>query len=196
MKTAELTLSLPRFLPLSQAAEELGVSEDVLRKQVENGTILSGILQDGSVIVAVNGEKTIELPHTEPSEASPPVSTEPRPLPLAVAGDDINAHLAAIRREDFAHLEGRPITVSEAAEKYGVPVSTIHRWVQQGYIKAIANPEGRGRKKILDEASVAFCAEIYKVRKTFRVVAPLLDDQGNPYLLKYPDLARLRRAKR
>jgi len=30
--------SLPRFLPLSQAVVELGVSEGVLRKQVEKGT--------------------------------------------------------------------------------------------------------------------------------------------------------------
>ena len=50
----------------------------------------------------------------------------------------------------------------------------------------------------LDEAEVAYCAEIYHERKAagIRSGAPLLDEDGLPYELKHPELSAYRCRKR
>ena len=166
-----------RFYPLDEASFRTGHSEAELRADAEAGKILAGML---------NGELQIAV--TEDGHVVRIAQPAPEP-----EGDDINARLRQIRREDFAHLEGQAITVSEAARKYGVPVSTLHRWLERGYISALNNESGRGKRKILDEATVAYCAEIYHARKPYNTRAPLLEPDGSPYLLREPELARLRR---
>jgi hypothetical protein len=60
-----------------------------------------------------------------------------------------------------AHLKGQVIGINEAAKKYLVPFSTIRGWVVRNLIK----PSGQeGQKILLDEADVAYCAEIYHQR--------------------------------
>jgi hypothetical protein len=52
----------------------------------------------------------------------------------------------------YAALEGSPIRVGEASEKYEIPSGTLSRWAKQGYIRVIE----RGPKLcVLNEADVA-----------------------------------------
>ena len=163
-------MALPTFLPFPEAAEKLGVSERELRKRVEAGTITAGKLPDGEIVVSTDAKAKI------------------------TTGDDINARLSAIKRSDFEHLRGTPITVSEAAKKYGVHRDTILEWVKQKYI-AVIKP---GYRMMIDQSDMAYCAVIHEVRKQsgVRFGAPLLDDDGKPYLLKHPNLSRYRREQR
>ena len=151
---------LPTFLPLPEAAHKLGLSEAELRSRVESGTIAAGKLPDGEIVVNITAKE-----------------------------DDINARLSAIKREDFEHLRGNPITVSEAAKKYGVHRRTIVSWANQNYITVLTP----GYRMQLDEADVAYCAAIHAVRKQYKSRAPLLKDDGSPYLLMHPNLAKARR---
>ena len=170
--------ALYRFLPLAEAVRVTGWTAERLQKGVEAGTIVASMADDGTLVIAVT-------PDDRPLQVAPQQDN----------GDDINARLSQIRREDFAHLEGVPITVSEAARKYGVPVSTIHFWVQKGFISVLDWETGRGgSRKRLNEADMAYCAAIYKVREEEGVKGvPLLDEEGRPYLLRAPEIAQARR---
>ena len=46
-------MSLPQFLPLPEAANQLGLSEAELRQRVETGTILAGNLPNGEIVVSI-----------------------------------------------------------------------------------------------------------------------------------------------
>jgi hypothetical protein len=162
-QSKEKTMSLPQLLPLPEAARKLGVSVSELRARVDAGTIAAGVLPDGEIVVS---KENLQANNTA----------------------DINTRLSAIKREGFEHLRGQAITVTEAAEKYEVPRNTILEWAKQHI--TILKP---GYRMELDEADVAYCVAIYAVRKQYKSLAPLLDDEGNPYLLKHPDLARARR---
>ncbi len=187
-------MTIPTFLPLNEAAARTGWTVERLRELVAAGTIMAGKLPDGEVIIAVDESGTaIETP------AEAETGSDERELPLAAAGDDINAQLAAIRREDFEHLRGNPITVSEAARRYGekhninLVGQTIRDWARRGYIRVLRPSSGRGSYMELDEADVAYCVSIHVIRKQHKSRAPLLDENGRPYLLKYPKLAKARR---
>ena len=153
------------FLPLPEAANKLGLSVAELRSRVESGTITAGKLPDGEIVVNITAKE-----------------------------DDINARLSAIKREDFEYLRGNPITVSEAAKKYGVHRNTVLEWAKQKYI-TVLKP---GYRMQIDEADVAYCAAIHAERKQtgVRFGAPLLDQSGKPYLLKHPNLSKYRREQR
>ncbi len=76
----------------------------------------------------------------------------------------------------FANLRGRPIWISKAAREYAVTQQTISNWVKAGVIKQLGR---EGNKVLIDEADVAYCAEIYRQRggqgKT------LFNSDGTPY---------------
>ena len=96
----------------------------------------------------------------------------------------------------FAHLQGELISVTEAAEAYEVPRNTILEWVKRNYIAAIKP----GYRMELDEADVAYCAEIYKKKMKeydgqLRGVN-IFDEDGNPYELMHPNLSQKRRQKK
>ncbi len=63
--------------------------------------------------------------------------------------------------QKHAHLKGMAIWISEAARKYNVLHQTILKWVNAGYIKRLGND---GYRTFVDEADVAYCAEIYHQR--------------------------------
>jgi len=101
------TSNLPTFLPLPEAALRFGMTEAILYERVEAGTISAGILSSGEIVVSKDNI-----------------------VPKANGANDINDRLRAIRREDFEHLRGEEITVTEAAEKYGTHRDTILEWTK------------------------------------------------------------------
>lgn len=94
----------------------------------------------------------------------------------------------------FSPLIGQPITVTDAANKYNVHRDTVLVWVKNRYVTALKHG-GRGSRMELDEADIAYCAEIHHKRGGISG-APLLDDDGLPYELKHPDLSKYRQKRR
>jgi hypothetical protein len=98
-----------------------------------------------------------------------------------------------ILKERYEHLLGKTITVTEAAEKYQVPRSTLQSWIyRSGYIQINQD----SYPQTVNEAEVAYCVDIYRQRRAQGSKAPLLDDDGSPYELKHPDLFRYRQNKK
>jgi predicted site-specific integrase-resolvase len=114
---------------------------------------------------------------------------------LLVAAENGNGHEPQTKEDiisvKFAHLRKQSITVTEAAEKYELPRSNILTWKLRGYISVLKE----GYRLELDEADVAYCAYIYDRRQKSGTVSGsrIFDEEGNPYELKYPDLAQKRR---
>lgn len=110
---------------------------------------------------------------------------------LVVSESEIRSE-SDLRKEDLpeykkhAHLTGKEIWVSEAARKYGLLHPTILKWVKAGIIKQIGIT---GNKVLLDEADVAYCAEIY--HRFGKQGRKLFDKDGKPYRAKTGPLALL-----
>jgi len=176
------TLLIPTFLPLAEAARKHGIPVAELRQRIETGTIQAGILPDVGIIVsenALNGQPEPTNGHNRNTASAP---------------NDINAQLAAIKREDFAHLRGQAITVTEAAEAFGVYRRTILRWVKKKYIGVIEP----GYQMKLNKSDIAYCAAIHRRRQKLGIYAgvPLCDKRGQPYQLKHPALSRYRKEQK
>ncbi len=167
--TGPPSFHVPTFIPLVEAAQKYNLSEKALTQLIQTGKIEAVQLPNGELLVAAesNGHK----PKTKEQ----------------------------IIREEFADLLGKPISVHEAGKKYEV-LSAIYGWVLAGYIRVIKKNIKRGQKKLVDEADVAYCATVYKERlKKYGGQlqgVPIFDEYGNPYELKYEDLAERRRIKR
>ncbi len=99
---------------------------------------------------------------------------------IVVSEDEAKA--AVTRKEDLpeykknAHLKGVPIWIGEAERRYGIPNPTISVWVKRGLIKVLGHEKNR---KLIDEADIAYCAEIYNQRKGQGKW--LFDKNGLPY---------------
>lgn len=79
----------------------------------------------------------------------------------------------------FEHLANVGIGVREAAAKYDLSHPTVSRWVDKGYIKVL---EIKGRKTLLSEADVAYCAYVYHLNKGQG--KRVFQDGGIPYTKK------------
>jgi hypothetical protein len=160
-----LELEVPTYLPLPEAARKYDISENLLTQLIQAGKIEAVRLSSGELLVSDNND---------------PQKIKTKEQIIA---------------EKFGKLRERPITVSEASQKYRVPGSTIREWIPLEYVHII-NSGGYPMK--LDEAEVAYCAEIYHERKAagIRSGAPLLDEDGLPYELKHPELSAYRRRKK
>ncbi len=169
MTTVPLT-KLERILPLTQAAKRLGLSEGTLRELIGSGKVRAAVLPGGEIGV---------------SEIS---------AQQAAIYEKINERLRAVKRESFARLHRQPITMAEAIVKYKVPKTTLRTWIGQGYIAVLQSGYG----STFDEADVAFCAEVYRIRKEFGSLSgvPLLTDKGKPQEIKNTRLAEYRRRKK
>jgi len=75
-----------------------------------------------------------------------------------------------------AGLKGVPISINEAGRKYKLNTSTLTRWMQRGLIHQLGKD---GRKTLLDEADVAYCARVYRQNSGQGKWA--FDDLGRPY---------------
>jgi hypothetical protein len=166
MTTTAFPSQLDRFIPLAKAARRLKVSEKSLQQMILAGHIKGAMLPNGEIGVSESGVQ---------------VAT-------------INERLRGVRRENYKHLCGHPISVAEAAKRYNVPMMTIRSWMQRSLVAVIES--GYGAK--LDESDVAYCAAIYQIRKETGSLsgAPLLDEKGAPYELKNLWLAEYRRKKK
>lgn len=80
-----------------------------------------------------------------------------------VAADDVAAIAAErfIRREDFKHLEGVAISISDAHFKYHFQTSTISRWIQQGHITVL---EKTPNVVYINEADIAYAAALKAIK--------------------------------
>ena len=73
-------------------------------------------------------------------------------------------------------LRGSPISINEAGRKYKLNTSTLTRWMQRGLIRQLGKD---GRKTLLDEADVAYCARVYLLNSGQGKW--VFDDEGRPY---------------
>ncbi|NPV86321.1 MAG: hypothetical protein HPY45_09975 [Anaerolineae bacterium] len=131
-------LTLPTFLPLSEAARKYGLDETRLRQLVETGKIRAGTVT-GEVIVSeeeVRGEAIQEK---------------------GLRKEDLPEY------QKHAHLKGKGISLSKAVEKYGLNPSTIFRWYKKGIIAEVGREVDLGGERILyDEADIAYCHEVHR----------------------------------
>ena len=152
------------YVPIREAAKKHNVDEEVLTQLIVAGMIKAKE-EAGETLVAVDEN---DSGHNE---------KEPNTKEEIIAAK-------------FAHLRGQPISVTEAANDYDLHRDTVLEWVKKGYITPLKEG-GRGSRKELDEAEVAYCAGVYHKRGGGRGVR-LFDKNGNPYQLKYPQLAEYR----
>ena len=111
---------------------------------------------------------------------------------IVVSEADAVVTKETILEKQFGELMGQSITISDASKKYNVIRRTIERWINQDYITVI-NPDNYPVE--IDEAEIAYCADVYHQRKGKSGV-PLLDENGLPYQLKHPNLSKYRAQKK
>jgi hypothetical protein len=162
------------YLTVEEAARKYGVKKKVLTQLIADGMVQTRETSTGDLLVVAENNGNNQESQTK---------------------EEIIA-------EKFAHLREQPISASEASRKYsevhGVPISHVlfGRWAKAGYITVIE----RGYRLQMDEADVAYCAEIFAQKYqeyggTMSGVR-IFDEDGNPYQLKYPEVAEQLRIER
>jgi len=65
-----------------------------------------------------------------------------------------------------AHLDGSPIALEQACSRYAISSPSLYRWIDAGYVRVLEDQRGggRGRKRVLNEADVAYAALVAKER--------------------------------
>ena len=83
---------------------------------------------------------------------------------LIVLDRDVRAWVADrdVTCEQFKHLDGTPIMLSEAAKKYGFSTSSLWRWIGQEHIRVIKRV---GKRVFLDEADIAYARALADMKK-------------------------------
>lgn len=123
------------YIPLPLAVQKYHLDADRVQKAIENGEI--------------------EIAHVEGSAD---------PLLL---DESLREWLAARRidRTQFAALEGNPISITEAAKKYGLTYQSITHWIEQGHIRDLGLAPGYKRRRLVNEADVAFAHALLKLKR-------------------------------
>lgn len=121
-------LVLEKIITADQAAELLGCDSAHLWQLLKIGQLSGFLLPDGAVGVRLSSVEAL--------------------LPRQALPD----------YQQFSHLQGKRISISDASRKYGIHTSTLTRWMQRGYIAQLGKD---GRRTLLDEADVAYCAQVY-----------------------------------
>ena len=165
----------PTYLSIDEAARRYGVKEKVLTQLIADGILQTRTAPSGELVVVAdqNGNNS-QKPQTK---------------------EEIIA-------AKFTHLRGHPISASEASRKYSkeykIPMShaLFSRWANLGYITILE----RGYRLQLDEAEAAYCAEVFAQKYEeydgqMRGVS-VFDENGEPYQLKYPEIAERKRVQR
>ena len=153
-------------LPLEEAARKYGVTKNVLTQLIADGIVQTRTTSTGELLVVADQNGNSQDPQTK---------------------EEIIA-------DKFAHLRGQPISAYDAQKQYSIHRNNFMNWARSGYIE-ILNEKSRPIQ--LDKADVAYCAYIYKKKKNDYggnlAGATIFDEDGNPYQVKYPDLAAKRR---
>jgi hypothetical protein len=164
----------PTYLSLEEAIHKYGVKEKVLIQLIADGMVQTRTTSSGELLVVVDKNGDSHEPQTK---------------------EEIIA-------KKYAHLKDEKISASEASRKYskiyGITIShpNFSRWAKAGFIQVIK----RGYRLQMNEADVAYCAEIY-VRKHKEYSGQMIgvrifDKNGNPYRVKYPEVAEQMRIDR
>lgn len=61
-----------------------------------------------------------------------------------------------VDRKQFKHLEGNPISLSDASLKYQFYVSTLSDWARSGYLTKLGHDPYHSQKILIDEADIAY----------------------------------------
>jgi len=126
-----MTLQLETGIPLHQVAKKYGVPPEALTRLARDGIIRLSRTQKGDSVIAVS------------------TST------VAAAANMI---LDEINPEQYEHLRGNRIRLTDAAEKYQIAKQNLARWTEYGYLRVIE----RGFQYLeLDEADVSFAVNVY-----------------------------------
>jgi predicted site-specific integrase-resolvase len=86
---------------------------------------------------------------------------------IAVAEEDVRT---TTKRDELwtqvEQLQDVPIGIKEASEKYHLAPTSIYGWIRHGYVRVIDDQRtrGRGRKRTLNEADVAYIALVAEER--------------------------------
>jgi hypothetical protein len=165
--------NIPTFLPLADAARKFGLPKKVLTEQIQAGKIEAVKLPTGELLVADKHNNGYQ-----------------------------NKTKEQIITEKYGHLRDKIISASAASRKYseiyGIMITPQHfsQWAAAGHITV----KGRGYRLKLDEADVAYCADIfaqkYKEYDGLMVGVRIFDKYSNPYKLKYPEVAKQMREER
>lgn len=159
--------NIPTYLPLDQAARHYGLSKKVLTQQIQAGKIQAVRLPSGDLLVAAENN-----------------------------GQNYQTKEEIIA-DKFTNLQGVVITPYAAEKKYGIHRSNFIRWARAGYIEIIQEAE---RLVELDAADVAYCAYVYEQKKIeyegSLAGVTIFDEYGNPYKLKYKEVAEQMRYER
>lgn len=154
------------YVPLKEAAKKHNVDEQVLTQLISAGMI-SAKKEAGEILVAVDKNG---------------------------GGDEEYQSKEEIIVAKYSDLIGQPITLSDAAEKYGVSLSAAKNWIyRNSYISPMSQDS---YPAYFDEAEFAYLAGIYHERQKTGSRAPLLTPEGLPYKIKLPNLAEYRRQKK
>jgi len=150
MSAAHLN-TLPSYISINEAGKRLGLPPLHLQDLIRVGTLKAA---------RIKGETVVE------EEKVDEIATKPKK-------EDLEEY------KQFKHLMGNPISISDAARKYGVRHTNFSRWIKLGYIKRL---EQDGYRVYADEQEVAYCASVYSRRggQGKRV----FDKDGTPYQTK------------
>ena len=145
-------MALTRYVPLPEAARRLHMRATDLFHQVEIGKIQIAMITTPEGKILMN---ELDIQAQIPKEEQP----------------EYKLH---------AHLKGIKIGMGEASRKYEVPISTLSGWVENGYIAILGiTPVRGGMQTLVDEADVAYCSELRKLRPG--AGKWLFSKDGSPY---------------
>ena len=140
--------TVPQYIPLAEALRRFRISEEALKEAISSGRIRTATIGEE---VAVAEQDVREL----------------------AKGQEV----VVVRREDFEHLRGNRLGISEAARKYGLRQPTLSHWVRRGIVNVLGRD---GNKILVDEADVAYAATVYRL-KGGRQGMRIFDKEGRPY---------------
>ncbi len=154
------------YLSLEKAARKYGVKKKVLTQLIEAGMIQTRETSTGELLVVADKNGNDQDPQTKKE----------------------------IIAAKFAHLRGQLISAYDAQKQYGIHRNNFMKWARSGYIEIL---DATSRPIQMNKADVAYCAYVYNKKKIDYggnlAGATIFDEDGNPYQVKYPDLAARRR---
>ena len=121
--------ALPKFISLPDAAKKIHASIEDLRPLIEKGKIKAATI-NGEIFV-----DTLTLPKQILKKEQLP------------------------EYKKYKKLQGVAISISEAAQKYGIPHQTISRWRKKGLLKLVREEPNY---IFVNEQDIAFCAYFYR----------------------------------